>query len=425
MNIAKSIVDKFGGQTSLASLLGKGQSTVSYWVKSGTIPAKWHDKLLSLASERGFDLTIDDFILTPHQDPALQKVDGAENAVDVPATLQQNSFLFYSSSDGAIKVQVAVGSETVWTSQKGMAELFDVESNTITYHLKNIFDSGELLETAVTRKIRVTAADNKPYLTNFYNLDAIISVGYRVNSYKATQFRKWATTVLKEYLIKGFALNDERLKQGNQLFGKDYFDELLERIREIRASERRFYQKITDLYSQCSIDYDKNSPITQQFYAHVQNKLLYAICGHTSAELIELKADASKPYMGLSTWKNEGKHGKITKGDVTVGKNYLTAEELDDLNRLVSVYLDTAEIFARRHKSMTMKDWVERLNGFLEFNAYDVLKNYGVVKRETAERHAIAEYEKFRVVQDREFKSDFDQIVDKIKTKKQIPKTTD
>lgn len=425
MNTAKIIVDKFGGQTSLASLLGKGQSTVAYWVKSGTIPAKWHDKLLSLASQEGIDLTIDDFILKPCQNLGLQKVDQAEPSMTLPEVSQQTNFLFYSSPDGSIKIQVVLGEETVWTSQKGMADLFDVESNTITYHLKNIFDSGELSEAAVTRKIRVTAADNKLYLTNIYNLDGIISVGYRVNSHKATMFRKWATAILKEYLIKGYALNDERLKQGNRLFGKDYFEELLERIREIRASERRFYQKITDIYSQCSMDYDPSSPMTQQFYAHVQDKLHYAVHGHTSAELIELRANALKPHMGLSTWKNEDKHGKITKLDVTVGKNYLTNEELDDLNRLVSMYLDSAENFARRHKTMTMKDWVERLDGFLEFNAYDVLKNFGVVKRNEAERHAIAEYEKFRVTQDKEFKSDFDKIVDEIKTKKQLPQTSD
>ncbi|MGV8059388.1 MAG: virulence RhuM family protein [Smithellaceae bacterium] len=424
MNKAKIIVEKFGGQTSLASLIGKRQSMVGYWVKAGTIPAKWHSKLLSLAAEKGIDLTIDDFILKPNQDNALQKVDQAENNTNIPVDLQQSGFLFYSSPDGSTKVQVAVGNETVWASQRGMADIFDVESNTITYHLKNIFDSGELSEESVTRKIRVTAADNKPYLTNLYSLDAIISVGYRVNSYKATQFRKWATTILKEYLIKGFALNDERLKQGKQLFGKDYFDELLERIREIRASERRFYQKITDIYRECSIDYDKDSPITHQFYAHIQDKFHYAIHGHTSAELIELRADSSKPKMGLTTWKNESKHGKITKLDVTVGKNYLTAEELDEMNRLVSMFLDTAENFTKRHKSMTMKDWVELLDGFLKFNAYDVLKNYGSTKRDSAERHAINEYEKYRVVQDKDFSSDFDKVVDEIKTKKQLPKTS-
>lgn len=422
MNLAKKIVDKFGGQTALALLIGKRQSMVGYWVKAGTIPAKWHNKLLSLASENGIDLTIDDFIQTPHQDHVLETTG---NAMNIPADLQQNSFLFYSSPDGLVKVQVVIGEETVWTSQKGMAELFCTSRENITMHLGNVFQSGELSEDSVCKEILLPGPDGKNYKYKMYNLDAIISVGYRVSSYQATQFRKWATTVLKEYLIKGFALNDERLKHGNQLFGKDYFDELLERIREIRASERRFYQKITDIYCQCSIDYDKNSPITKQFYAHVQNKLLYAICGHTAAEIIELKADASKPNMGLSTWKNEGKNGKITKLDVTVGKNYLTAEELDDLNRLVSMYLDTAENFVRRRKSLTMKDWIEKLDGFLEFNAYDVLKNYGIVKRDAAERHALAEYEKFRIIQDREFKSDFDKIVDEIKTKKQIPKTTD
>jgi len=422
MNKAKIIVDKFGGQTTLAELIGKRQSTVGYWVKAGIIPSKWHNKLLSLAAEKGIDLKINDLILTPHQIFDLQKSEQDENATNVPMVSHQTNFLFYSSPDGSIKVQVTVGDETVWTSQKGMAELFDVDVRTINEHLQNIFKSNELDEPSVIRKFRITASDGKNYDTNFYSLDAIISVGYRVNSHKATQFRRWATTVLKEYLIKGFALNDERLKQGNQLFGKDYFNELLERIREIRASERRFYQKITDIFSQCSIDYDKDSPITVQFYAHVQNKLHYAIHGHTAAELIELRADSSKPHMGLSTWKNEGKHGKITKIDVTVAKNYLKVEELDELNRLVSMYLDTAELFAKRMKSMTMKDWAERLDGFLEFNAYNILKNYGVVKRDEAERHAIAEYEKFRVVQDKEFKSDFDKVVDEIKTKKHIPK---
>lgn len=424
MNKAKIIVEKFGGQTALAALIGKRQSTVGYWVKAGIIPSKWHSKLLSLAAENGFDLTLDDFILMPHQDNDLQKEDGGEIAINTPVVSQQNSFLFYSSPDGSTKVQVMVGNDTVWASQRGMAEVFDVQIPTINEHLKNIFSSCELDDNSVIRKFLITASDGKNYETNFYSLDAIISVGYRVNSYKATQFRKWATTVLKEYMIKGFALNDERLKQGNQLFGKDYFSELLERIREIRASERRFYQKITDIYRECSVDYDPDSPFSQQFYAHVQDKLHYAIHGHTSAELIELRADASKTNMGLHTWKNDAKNGKITKLDVTIGKNYLTATELDDLNRLVSMYLDSAENFARRQKFMTMKDWIERLNGFLEFNAYHVLKNFGVVRRDVAERHAITEYEKFRVIQDKSFKSDFDKVVDEIKTKKQLPKTT-
>lgn len=236
-------------------------------------------------------------------------------------------------------------------------------------------------------------------------------MGYRVNSYNATQFRKWATRILKDYLIKGFVLDDERLKQGGQLFGKDYFDELLERIREIRASERRFYQKITDLYAQCSVDYDPHAPITQQFYAQVQDKLHYAVHGHTSAELIELRADASAPNMGLTNWKNASTGGKVTKLDVRIGKNYLTQDELDELNRLVTMYLDFAENFARKQKLMKMKDWIERLDAFLDFNAYRVLHGYGKVKRDAAERHATAEYDKFRMIQDAKHKSDFDNVV--------------
>jgi hypothetical protein len=424
MNQAEKVIDKFGSQSQLARLLGKGQSTIQHWASKGIIPAKWHGTLLALAEKRGISLCADDFVQKPETLPAPDAAT-SKDIVILTSEPQQADFIFYASSDGSIKVQVAVGDETVWASQKGMAEIFSVEANTIGYHLKNIFDSSELSEDSVTRKIRATAADNKTYMTTFYNLDAIISVGYRVNSYQATQFRKWATSILREYLVKGFALNDDRLKQGNQLFGKDYFDELLERIREIRSSERRFYQKITDIYRECSVDYDKNSPMTQQFYAHVQNKILFAISGHTSAELIESRADASKPKMGLYSYKNEKKHGKITKSDVTVSKNYLTQSELDDMNRLVSMYLDSAENFARRHRALTMKDWIERLDQFLEFNAYDVLKNYGRVRHDDAERRAIAEYEVFRVKQDIEFKSDFDEMVDKIKTRKALPNKTD
>ena len=315
-----------------------------------------------------------------------------------------------------------LGDETVWATQKAMGEIFGVDVRTVSEHLLNIFKTEELKEDSVIRKFRTTASDGKKYDTNFYSLDAIISVGYRVNSYQATQFRRWATDVLKGYLIKGYALDDDRLKQGGRLFGKDYFDDLLEKIREIRASERRFYQKITDIYAQCSVDYDKNSPISQQFYAHVQDKLHFAIHGHTSAELIELRADATKPNMGLTSWKNEKVGGKVTKLDVTIGKNYLEKNEIDDLNRLVSMYLDWAENFARRQKVLTMKDWAEKLDGFLEFNAYDVLENYGRVRRDVAERHAVCEYEKFRVVQDRQYKSDFDRVVDDIKVKKKLPK---
>jgi hypothetical protein len=299
-----------------------------------------------------------------------------------------------------------------------MAEIFGVDVRTISEHLKNIFATGELSDDeSVVRKIRITAFDGKTYETNFYSLDAIISVGYRVNSMQATQFRKWSTTVLREYLIKGFALDDERLKSGSTMFGKDYFEELLERIREIRASERRFYQKITDIYAQCSIDYDAAAEVSQKFYAHVQDKLHFAVHGHTSSELIIMRADAAKPHMGLNSWKNERRGGKITKADVTVGKNYLNHAELEELNRLVSMYLDTAEGFARRQKAMTMQQWAEKLDGFLEFNAYEVLRDFGQVRREVADRRAAGEYEKFRIIQDREYKSDFDRVVEEVRTK--------
>lgn len=421
---AREIITLFGGQTTLANLLGKGQTTVSYWAKTGLIPTRWQPKLLDLATQRGIALSPRDF-MGPHAKPIgaeLPATKATPSSVPATAVVPTSPFLFYGSSDGAIRVQVAVENETVWASQKGMAEIFEVTVQNISQHLQAIFDSNELSQEAVIKKYLITAADGKDYETSFYNLDAIISVGYRVNSYQATQFRRWATTVLKSYLIKGFALDDERLKQGSQIFGKDYFDELLERIREIRSSERRFYQKVTDIFAQCSIDYDKDSPVCQQFYAHVQDKLHFAIHGHTSAELIELRASAAKPHMGLQTWKNEARGGKVTKNDVTIGKNYLTREELDNLNRLVSMYLDWAENFARRRIALSMKDWTEKLDGFLRFNSYDVLSGYGGVSRDSAERAAHLEYDKFRVIQDKEFKSDFDKVVDNIKATSKLPK---
>ncbi len=332
-------------------------------------------------------------------------------------------FMFYTSPSGTVKVQVLVEDETLWSSQKGMAEIFDVDVRTINEHLQNVFISQELSEAPVIRNFRITASDGKSYDTKFYSLDAIISVGYRVNSYRAIQFRVWATSVLKEYLIKGYALDDDRLKQGKALFGKDYFDDLLEKIREIRASERRFYQKITDIYAQCSRDYDPHSPITQRFYAHVQDKLHYAIHGHTSAELIELRADASQPNMGMTTWKNQMVGGKIGKADASVGKNYLKQTELDDLNHLVSMYLDFAQNMARRQRVLTMAEWVQKLDSFLQFNEYDVLADFGKVKRDTAERRAAQAYEKFRVVQDRSYTSDFDRVAEDIKITKKLPKS--
>ena len=422
----RDIAKLFGGQTALAELVGIQQSAVAYWVKSNSIPSKWHAQLLDLASSNGIALEAADLIQGGNDALIINKRQSADDVLGaaLDATPASNShFLFYASSDGTVKVQVVVGNETVWASQKGMAEIFGVDVRTINEHLQNIFKSGELEESTVIRNFRITALDEKNYVTKFYNLDTIISVGYRVNSLQATQFRKWATTILRDFLIKGFALDDDRLKQGNQLFGKDYFDDLLERIREIRASERRFYQKITDIYSQCSVDYDQNSPITKQFYAHVQDKLHYAIHGQTSAELIAKRADASKPHMGLSTFKNAKTGGKVTKLDVTVGKNYLDQKEMEGLNRLVSMYLDYAENFARRQILMKMQDWPEKLNNFLSFNEYPVLENYGNTRRETAEKRALSEYEKFRVVQDKEFKSDFDRIVDEVRLNKKLPKS--
>ncbi|MCT2562843.1 virulence RhuM family protein [Chryseobacterium herbae] len=332
------------------------------------------------------------------------------------------NFIFYQSENGSTNIQVIVDdqSETIWATQKSMGDIFNVESNTITYHLGEIFKSNELEEDSVTRKIRVTAADGKNYNTKFYNLDVIISVGYRVNSIQATSFRKWATSVLKEYMIKGFSLDDERLKQGNKIFGKDYFKELLERIREIRSSERLFYQKITDIYA-TSIDYDSHSTITQEFYATVQNKLHWAIHHHTAAELIKLRADSKSQNMGLTSWKNEKKGGKILKTDVTVAKNYLNQDEIRSLNRVVTMYLDFAENMADRNREMKMVDWIIKLDAFLSFNEYDILKDSGKVSSSVAKKIAESQYEKFRVMQDMEYKSDFDKVVEEIKVTGKIP----
>ena len=328
--------------------------------------------------------------------------------------MNSSEIILYTTSDGNVKLEVIVQDETVWLTQKAMGELFGVETNTINYHLKEIFKIKELEKDSVIRKTRITAADGKRYLTNFYNLDAIISIGYRVNSYQATQFRIWATQTLKEFIVKGFVLDDERLKQGKKLFGKDYFDELLERIHEIRASERRFYQKITDIYFECSIDYDPKAEITQTFYKTVQNILHWAITGQTAAEIISSRAKAELPSMGLTTWKNSPK-GKILKSDVLIAKNYLNKKEIDELNRIVSMYLDYAENQAARQIPMKMKEWVEKLNAFLQFNDYSVLKNAGSISAEIAKQLATEQYEKFRVKQDSEFESDFDKEIKRIK----------
>lgn len=338
---------------------------------------------------------------------------------------KNSAFLFYNSTDGKIRIQVIIGEETVWTTQRGMSEIFETTRENITIHLGNIIKSGELDENSVSKEILHTADDGKNYKTKFYNLDAIIAVGYRVNSYRATQFRIWATKILKEFLVKGFVLDDERLKQGKKVFNKDYFDELVERIREIRASERRFYQKITDLYAQCSIDYNKDSPITQKFFATVQNKLHFAITHHTAPEIIALRADSKKPYMGLTSWKDEPKGGKILKPDVSIAKNYLNDKEIRELNRIVNMYLDYAENLAERQITMKMGDWANRLDAFLRFNDYDICKDAGTISKQIAKQKAEEEYSKFRVIQDKEYESDFDKTVKKIKETGELPQEND
>jgi hypothetical protein len=328
-----------------------------------------------------------------------------------------SDFIIYTSSDGDVRVDVFIKEETVWLTQKAIGELFGVQRPAITKHLSNIFDSGELNEKSVSSILEHTAKDGKSYQTKFYNLDAIISIGYRVNSKQATQFRIWATNTLKEFIIKGFALDDKRLKQGGQVFGKDYFDELLERIREIRASERRFYQKITDIYAQCSIDYDVKSEFSINFYKTVQNKLHWAITGNTAAEIIDNRADSKKPNMGLTTWKNSP-DGKILKSDTGIAKNYLSEQEIRELNRLVELYLNFAELQAERNIPMKMNEWTEILDSFLKINRYDLLNNSGKISHEKAILKAESEYKKYRKIQDENFVSDFDKEIKKIKKKK-------
>ena len=325
-----------------------------------------------------------------------------------------SDFILYTSPDGEVRVDVFVNNETVWLTQKAIANLFDVDRTVITKHLKNIFDSAELQENSVCAIIAHTAEDGKSYQTKFYNLDCIISVGYRVNSKQATQFRIWATKTLKEFIIKGFVLDDKRLKQGGQIFGKDYFEELLERIREIRASERRFYQKITDIFSQCSVDYDAKSELTSNFYKTVQNKLHWAITGNTAAEIIDKRADVAKPHMGLITWKNSP-DGKILKSDTEIAKNYLSEKEIRELNRLVELYLNFAELQAERNIPTKMREWVEILDSFLKLNRYELLNNSGSISHNQAMSKAETEYQKFRIIQDEKFISDFDKEIKNIK----------
>ncbi len=328
---------------------------------------------------------------------------------DDALTPAASEFLLYTAPDGDVRVRVLFKDETAWLPQKGLSELFGVTVASISRHLKNIFEAAELEENSVVTVFATTAADGKSYQTRLYSLDAIIAVGYRVNSFEATQFRIWATKTLREFLIKGFVLDDERLKQGKTAFGKDYFDELLERIREIRASERRFYQKITDLYA-LAVDYDSRAPASRDFFATVQNKLHWAITGKTGAELIVARARAGQPHMGLTSWK-QAPDGKILKSDVAVAKNYLSEEHLRELNRLVSAYLDLAENRAERGLVTNMADWATFLDRFLELNSYPVLPDKGKVSALTAKLKAEAEFEGFRTVQDAAFESDFDRFV--------------
>lgn len=325
----------------------------------------------------------------------------------VPANGNPSSIVLYEAADGKVTVKVVFARETFWLTQKTMAELFGVNVPAVNKHLKNIFETGEIVEGSAISILETTAADGKNYPTQFYNLDAVIAVGYRVNSLKATHFRIWATNTLREFIVKGFVLNDTLLKNG-RAFGKDYFDELLERIREIRASERRAYQKIADVFEQCSSDYQSNSEETRLFYQIVQNQLHFAVTGQTAAEIIHGRADSAKPFMGLTTWKNAPK-GKVLRTDVAVAKNYLSEAEVSKLNRLVGMFIDFAELRALNRQLMTMKDWVKQVERFLAFNEQQVLRNAGLISHEMALAKAHDEFEKFRVKQDQDYLSDFDQ----------------
>ncbi|WP_314772355.1 virulence RhuM family protein [Capnocytophaga sputigena] len=319
-------------------------------------------------------------------------------------------YLIYNTPQEAVSVKAVVKGESIWLTQKAMAELFDCSTDNISLHLKNIFAEGELDRNSVTEKISATATDGKNYLTQFYNLDAIISVGYRVNSRKATQFRIWATSVLKEYMTKGFAMDDERLKQGEGAFGKDYFRELLERVRSIRASERRIWLQITDIFAECSIDYDKEADITKDFYAMVQNKFHYAITGKTAAEIINTTADKTKEHMGLTTWKN-APDGRILKSDVTVAKNYLEEKQIRQLERAVTGYFDYIEDLIERENTFTMEEFAKSINEFLAFRKYDILKGKGSISKKQAEHKAKAEYDEFNKTQ--KIFSDFEKSLKK------------
>ncbi len=329
-----------------------------------------------------------------------------------------SNILLYKTSQGEVKVEVIFNNETFWMSQKRMAILFGVDVKTINYHLGQIYESGELQEEATIRKIQIVQQEGEREVERspmFYNLDAIIAVGYRVNSYQATQFRIWATGVLKEFLVKGFVLDDERLKQGRH-FGKDYFDDLLQRIREIRTSERRYYQKITDVYAECSADYDAKSETTKLFFMMVQNMMHWAVTHHTAAEIIYNRANAEMPYMGLTTWK-KAPDGRIQKSDTIVAKNYLSDKEISQLEHLSSAFLDFAELRAEQQLITTMNDWKNKLSSFLSMGDYEVLQHSGTISNEEAQAKAFCEYEKFKLIQDYEYLSDFDKELKLLKDK--------
>ena len=327
------------------------------------------------------------------------------------------NFVLYTTPNGEVKLEVFIQDETLWLTQKAIATLLGVESHTITYHIKEIYKSNELQAEATTRKIRVVQSEGGREVNrelDYYNLDAIISVGYRVNSSKATQFRIWATQVLKEYIIKGFAMNDARLKQGDKAFGKDYFRELLERVRSIRTSERRIYQQITDIFAECSIDYDPNSEVTHNFYATVQNKFHYAITKHTAAELIFEKAEHSKPFMGMSTWKN-APAGRILPSDVIVAKNYLSEKEIKKLERTITGFFDYIENVIENENTLIMSDMIVNVDSFLNFNKFKILKGKGNISKKEADEKALKEYSEYNKIQPIE--SDFDRIVKRLGNK--------
>jgi hypothetical protein len=324
---------------------------------------------------------------------------------------ESREIIIYRDSDNAPKVEVLLQHENLWLTQKSLSTLFGVNIPAISKHIKNIFETGELQENSVVSKMETTASDGKTYNTTFYNLDLVIAVGYRVNSERAIIFRNWAREILKEYIKKGSVLDVKRLKNPEYIFGQDYFEETLERIRDIRSSERRFYQKITDIYADCSADYEVNSKTTKHFFATVQNKLHWAIARETAAEIVYHRTDHTKPNMGLTSWKN-APQGRIRKSDVSIAKNYLNSEEMGGLNRIVSMYLDYAEDQAKRRKVMYMSDWVKKLNAFLQFNEREILQDNGKVTHEIAKAFAESEFEKFRVIQDKTYKSDFDKLIE-------------